>query len=351
MRWLYPFLLVTAIAGAVAWARHGGQSPIRQPALVFGDGGEHEGELHMPREVGFSPDGAHLYVLDRSQRVQVFDLQGRFLRLWKTPHCPQGNPRGLDVDPKGRLYVADTHNNQVLVYSPEGKLLRKWGRRGKAPGEFICVTDLALDSRGDVWACEYGEFNDRIQKFSPEGKPLLSVGTFGTAPGEFSRPQGIAVDKRDYVYVADAVNHRIQVFTPEGKLDRAIGGVGTAPGKLRYPYDVTLDEAGRVYTVEFGNNRVSVFTPEGEFITAFGAAGRAPGQFSHPWGVNVAPNGEIYVADTMNYRIQRFPALFRGQGRGARGQRTRGDALEVANRVARIRSKSYGPYGSAHPDP
>jgi len=323
VRWIYPILLVTAVAGAVAWARHGDRSVIRKPTLVFGDPGEHDGQLHMPREVGFAPGGAQVYILDRSQRVQVFDRSGAFQRLWLTPFCPQGNPRGLDVDAEGRVYVADTHNSELVIYGPDGKLLRKWGRRGKAPGEFICVTDVAVDSRGNIWSCEYGEYNDRLQKFDPQGKPLLSVGKSGTEPGQFSRPQGIVVDERDYVYVADAVNHRIQVLTPEGKVDRVISGVGTAEGKLRYPYDVALDSQGRVYTAEFGNNRVSVFTREGRFVTSFGGAGRGPGQFSHPWGVNVAPDGEIYVADTMNYRIQRFPALAAGPGAGGRGSGNR----------------------------
>ncbi|MGV3724250.1 MAG: hypothetical protein ACO1SX_25425 [Actinomycetota bacterium] len=316
MRWIIPILVASAVAGAMAWARHDGHTSVLKPTLVFGDPGEHDGQFHMPREVGFAPGGAQIYVLDRSQRVQVLDRDGKFIRLWETPFCVQGNPRGLDVDPEGRVYVADTHNSQLVVYAPEGKLLRKWGKRGKRPGEFICVTDVAVNSHGDVWACEYGEYNDRVQKFSPEGKPLLAIGKSGTEPGQFSRPQGIAVDERDYVYVADAVNHRIQVLTPEGKVSHVIGGVGTAEGKLRYPYDVALDRQGRVYTAEFGNNRVSVFTREGRFITAFGAAGREPGQFNHPWGVKVAPDGEIYVADTMNYRVQRFPPLARVQGSG-----------------------------------
>ena len=312
MRWLYSLLIFSAVLGAVAWARHGAHAPLREPALVFGRAGEHDGELHMPREVGFSPDGRQMYLLDRSQRLQVFSPEGEFLRLWATPYCKLGNPRGLAVDPAGRIYVADTHNSEVLVYSPEGALLRKWGRRGKKSGEFICVTDVAVDSHGSVWTCEYGEYNDRIQKFDPAGKPLWSYGTFGTGRAQFSRPQGIAIDKRDYVYIADAVNHRIQVLTPEGDLDHTLGEVGTEPGKLRYPYDVALDDQDRLYIAEYGNNRVSVFSPEGRFITCFGSAGRAPGQFNHPWGVSLDHHGAIYVADTMNYRIQKFPALDRG---------------------------------------
>src|SRR5688572_10507355 len=96
--------------------------PASTPLLQFGDAGDHDGQFRMPREVGFSPDGSRLYVLDRSHRVQVFTPEGRWIHGWPTPVGTRGNPRGLDVDPEGRVYVADTHNSQILVYSPEGEL-------------------------------------------------------------------------------------------------------------------------------------------------------------------------------------------------------------------------------------
>ena len=163
----------------------------------------------MPREVGFSPDDRRLYILDRTHRVQVFTREGRFINGWATPPGQLGNPRGLDIGPDGNIYVADTHNSEILVYSPEGRLVRKWGRPGKGPGEFIAVTDVAQDSKGCVWTSEYGSYNDRIQKFDSTGKLLFQVGHFGSAPGQFSRPQGVAIGKGDRVFVADAVNLRI----------------------------------------------------------------------------------------------------------------------------------------------
>lgn len=302
-------LLAMAAFPLVGCGQHG--PAIRTPEVIFGSPGEHDGQFHMPREVGFSPDGKELYILDRSHRVQAFTPSGEFLRMWPTPYGPLGNPRGLDVDKAGHIYVADTHNSQILVYTPQGKLIRKWGRYGKAPGQFISVTDVSLDPDGNVWTCEYGAYNDRIQKFTPEGKHLLTVGKFGDAPGEFSRPQGIAVDPRDgRVYVADAVNHRIQVLAPDGKPERMWGEPGAAPGKLRYPYDVSFDSAGRLFVAEYGNSRVSVFTHEGKLLACFGRPGHRPGEFDHPWGVNVARTGEVYVADTMNYRVQKFSGLW-----------------------------------------
>ena len=303
------FLQLFPCAAGLALAGCGHVSSVREPTLVFGRSGEHEGEFHMPRGIGFSPDGKLMYLLDRSHRVQVFTRDGQYVKGWITPKGTNGNPRGLDVDPHGNIYVADTHNSEVIVYSPDGEMLRKWGRMGLRPGEFINVTDIALDSQGSVWTCEYGSFHDRLQKFTADGQFLFSVGTCGDRPGQFSRPQGVTVDRHDRLYVADAVNHRIQIFSPEGKLEQIWGSVGTARGKLRYPYDVAFDRHGRLYVAEFGNSRISVFTPEGRFVTSFGRTGHRPGEFDHPWGVNVAQNGEIYVADTMNYRIQRFAAL------------------------------------------
>ncbi len=292
---------------AAGCGRGGGS--LRAPVLSFGGSGYHDGEFHMPREVGFSPDGRRLYILDRSHRLQVFAPDGRFLEVWPTPAGPLGNPRGLDVDPQGEIYVADTHNSQVLVYSPAGQLLRRWGRSGKRPGEFISVTGVAVDGAGNIWTCEYGGYNDRIQKFDPTGRVLLTRGTFGTRPGEFNRPQGITVGPDGRIYVADAVNHRVQILHPDGSFAAQWGRVGSAPGELRYPYEVEFDAQGRLYVAEFGNCRISVFDRRGRFLTCFGRPGRGPGEFDHPWGVSVAPGGDIYVSDTMNYRIQKFAPL------------------------------------------
>ena len=301
-----------ALAGCAGLATAGcrrGYGPVLAPTLVFGDAGAHDGQFHQPREVGFSPDGSRLYILDRTQRVQMFTSQGEFQETWPTPPGGKGNPRGLDVDPEGRVFVADTHHSQVLVYDPGGSLVRRWGRFGKGPGEFIAVTDVAVAADGCTWTCEYGEYNDRIQKFDPEGKWILTTGSFGTAPGQFSRPQGLAFGPDRSLYVADAVNHRVQVLDDTGRVVALIGQVGARPGELKYPYSVAFDGQGRLYVVEYGNERVSVFRPGGRFLTTFGRPGRAPGELDRPWGVSVARNGDIYVADTMNYRIQRFPPL------------------------------------------
>jgi DNA-binding beta-propeller fold protein YncE len=280
-----------------------------EPVLVFGEPGHGEGQFHMPRSVDFMPDGSVL-VMDRSDRIQRFTPEGLFLGMWHTLSVKHGNPRGLDVAADGEVYVADTHNSQVLVYSPEGRIVRRWGSYGMKPGQFIWVTDVAVDPRGFVYTCEYGEGRaDRLQKFDTHGRFMLQWAHFGSRPGEVQRPQGLALDREGRLFVADAVNHRVQEFAPDGRLLAVIGGLGSAPGQLRYPYDVAIDGAGRLYVCEFGNHRISVFGPDRRLIAMWGRPGRAPGEFNHPWGIGVDARGFIYVADTYNYRVQKFAPL------------------------------------------
>jgi DNA-binding beta-propeller fold protein YncE len=301
---LSAFLPLILIAGC---APH--TSRVIEPVLIFGEPGRGDGQFNIPRSVDFMQDGSVL-VMDRSDRIQRFTPDGQYLSTWHTLSVAHGNPRGLSIAPNGEVYVADTHNSQVLVYSTQGKIVRRWGSYGMRPGQFIWVTDVAVDPHGPVYTCEYGEGRaDRVQKFDSRGRFVLQLAHFGSRPGEVQRPEGLALDHRGNLFVADGVNHRVQEFAPDGRLLAVIGGLGSASGQLRYPYDVALDSADRLYVCEFGNHRISVFGPDHRLITTWGRPGRGPGEFNHPWGVGVDASGFIYVADTYNYRVQKFAPL------------------------------------------
>ncbi|HVC92745.1 MAG TPA: NHL repeat-containing protein [Pirellulales bacterium] len=272
---------------------------------VVGRRGISNGRFELPRPMAIDADD-RLYVCDKTARIQVFDADGEFVRMWRTPIHTNGRPTGLSIDRKGRLLVADTHYFQVLIYSVEGELLQKLGGvAGHRPGEFGLVTDVVDDSQGNLYISEYGEY-DRIQKLSPEGEFLLEWGGHGSAPGQFRRPQSMAIDRDDHIWVADAVNHRIQVFDQQGTLLDVWGEHGSEPGKLSYPYDLALDGEGQVYVSEHGNHRVQKFTLTGQSLGCWGHEGRQPGELFQPWGLVRDSRGRIYVADYRNHRVQRI---------------------------------------------
>ncbi len=281
-----------------------GSAEWQKPEAVWGRRGVGDGRFQRPRAIAVDLDD-RIFVVDKTARIQVFDTDGNFIRGWRTPARETGKPTGLAIGCDGNLLVADTHYYRILIYSPEGELLRTiGGTYGHGPGEFGQVSDVVQDSKGNYYVAEKGEY-DRIQKFSPGGKFLLQWGGHGVEPGQFSLPQSLAVDEDDHVWVADACNHRIQVFDELGTLLTIWGTEGSGPGELHYPYDLVLAD-GTVYVCEYGNHRIQQFTREGHHQRCWGANGREQGQLDGPWGLVRDSRGKIHVLDTNNHRVQRI---------------------------------------------
>lgn len=289
-------LPVAGCAGEVGWP----------PERVWGVHGTRPGWLHKPRVAAFDQED-RLYIADLTDRIQVFDRDGHYLRGWRTPALNVDGPSGLTIDRWGRVLVADTHFYRVLVYDQAGKLLFQIGDgvQGTTPGRFGYPCDVVTDRAGNFYVAEYGE-NDRIQVFSPEGKWLRQWGGHGTAPGEFLRPRALAIDEQDRLYVADSCNHRIQVFDTTGKLLDLWGRRGSAAGEMSFPYDLSLGPDGLLYVCEYGNQRVQKFDRSGHSLGLWGGPGRGPGQLNNPFALAVDSRGAVSVIDSNNHRVQRF---------------------------------------------
>ncbi|MBI3852198.1 MAG: ABC transporter permease subunit [Verrucomicrobia bacterium] len=119
-------------------------------------------------------------------------------------------PEGLGIGPDDRIYLADSCNHRIQIFSPDGKWLRSYGRAGSGKGELSYPYDVRVDAAGNQFVCEFG--NSRIQVFDAHDRPVEILGRPGSAPGEFSNPWAIALDSRGNLYVADAGNHRVQKF-------------------------------------------------------------------------------------------------------------------------------------------
>src|SRR5262245_15663416 len=87
-----------------------------EPELVWGQVGIVDGRFQKPRAITIDADD-HLYIVDMTARIQVFDRDGKFLRMWQTPTHVNGRPTGLSISRDGLLVVADTHYFRLLFYT------------------------------------------------------------------------------------------------------------------------------------------------------------------------------------------------------------------------------------------
>lgn len=181
--------------------------------------GTNDGQLSVPRAIGIdSHNEAFVTEYLERERVQKFSLDDtaapagpKWLLSFGKPGTGPGEfnrPEGLCVDSHDQIYVADSCNHRIQIFSADGKLLRMYGKPGKGKGELSYPYDICVDSAGRQYVCEFG--NSRIQVFDAHDQPIEILGERGGDPGQFSNPWGVALDSAGNLYVADSQNHRVQ---------------------------------------------------------------------------------------------------------------------------------------------
>jgi len=181
----------------------------------WGAAGTNSGQFMLPRDAVVNRHG-EIYVCEyaESERVQRFSPQGgEFMGGFGRPGEGAGEfnrAEGLGVDARDQIYVADSCNHRIQIFSREGRFVRAYGRAGKSRGELSYPYDVAVDSEGHQFVCEFG--NSRVQIFDAQDRPREILGEAGAAPGQFANPWGIALDSHGNLYVADSQNHRVQKF-------------------------------------------------------------------------------------------------------------------------------------------
>jgi DNA-binding beta-propeller fold protein YncE len=198
--------------------------------------------------------GATFYVADSGlARVIAFDVKGH-VQFEITNELARPAGLAICVD---RLAVADSERQQVAIFGLDGRLISKFGARGRGPGEFNYPTHLAVDASQRMYVTD--SLNSRVQVFTPDGQFIREFGSAGDGPGHFGRPKGVAVDANGHVYVVDAVFNNVQIFNEQGRL-----------------------------------------------LLDFGTGGSDAGQFWLPNGLAISPENEIFVSDAYNHRVQEF---------------------------------------------
>lgn len=252
----------------------------------------------------------NVYVFNRGTcPMIVFDPDGNVLRTWGDGVFT--SPHGVTIGPDDSVYCVDNGDHTVRKYTPEGKLLFTLGAEGRPSpamsGDPLSgPTHLAVDWRnGDLYVAD-GYSNARVHKYSPDGRLQFSFGESGTGPGQFNIVHNLAMDREGWLYVADRENRRIQIFDSKGNYETQWVNLSRAAC-----VNVSLRGDGLVYVGEYhggistnwmGKNlgpRVTILDAGGNVLAKLSdqTYGDEPGRFYSPHGIAVDSKGDIYVAE------------------------------------------------------
>jgi sugar lactone lactonase YvrE len=214
---------------------------------LLSEWGPRLGNTTLAEPAGVAVQGDSFYVVDRgTPRIFRMDSMGRVLSTVDVqPFGPYGL-NGLSVDSTGQMYVADTGRNRILVFGPDGAMLRSIGHQGADLGGFTQPMMLAFAPDGGFFVADWE--NSRVERWDTTGQATDAWSTG-------FHPFGVDVDQLGRVYVPNTEQGRIEVYSAQGALLGDLGGPGS-PAIDIVPRQVAVARSGRPTLYALGNDGI-----------------------------------------------------------------------------------------------
>lgn len=213
------------------------------------------------------------------------------------------------------------------VVSEEAEKLNAWPQ------------SVAWGETGGLWVLDSQLF--RVSRFNLNGSLVKAFGAKGGADGQFGLPVAIAV-KDGKIYVADSTKRGIHILNEDGSFAGAISGDPATAAKIDLPSSVCFRK-NEIWVADRAQARILCFNDQGAFLGSFASTAAAPivapvsiradadslfflesnglvkkfspmGSFdatfqsgcSESTGFDVDPWGGIWVCDPVKFMVHRF---------------------------------------------
>ena len=269
----------------------------KQPVLAVGKQGEANDELNCPSGLALDEPNQLIYIADRyNSRIQVVSLTGKFLKRFGQRILKQ--PLGIAVT-EDNVFVTDIFLSALFQFSKKDyQLVRRTGTKGKGEGQLDNPSGLCTDTNGDVYVADSGDH--RVSVFSKELSFLKHLGT-----QQLVCPLDVKVTPNSVV-VLDFSPNCIHFFSRSGDLIRSCVTHGE-DGMMSNPWFFCLDPAGNILITDCYRSSIKILSPSGQLIHKIGKEGHGRGGLYKPYGICLSETGTIFVVSAnCNFGLQSF---------------------------------------------
>ncbi len=208
-----------------------------------------------------------------------------------------GSGGTIDVDPEGRIWVADSAHDRFAIFDAAGHFIEYWGSVGTGDERFhLRLTNgnpygaVAFAPDGTFYVLDAG--NHRVQQFDRERHFVRSWNVFRAGGTLFQQPSGIAVDASGTVYVLRDGGDVVERYDSEGvvvgSFSLGLSGVNSTTG-------MAVDAQGNVYVAIccLVADEIRKYDPTGVQVATFG---HHDGRTADQWmALRVATDGRLFA--------------------------------------------------------
>ena len=269
----------------------------KKPVLAVGKKGKANNELYLPRGLALDEPNQLIFIADYlNSRFQVVSFAGKFLKRFGQGILKE--PWGIAVT-EDNVFVTDSDLHALLQFSKKDyKLVRRIGTEGGGEGQLTYPRGLCTDYNGDVYLAESN--NNRISVFSKDLNFLKHIFT-----QQLRYPLDVKITPNSVV-VLDWSPNCILFFSRSGALLRSCVTQGEG-GMVYSPHFFCLDPAGNILITDYYHNNVKILSPSGQLMHTIGKEGHGRGELYRPDGICLSRTGTIFVVSiNNNFGLQSF---------------------------------------------
>jgi sugar lactone lactonase YvrE len=177
----------------------------------------------------------------------------------------------------------------------------------------IACRGLAMDDKGYLYIADYKKHVVKRYQIGDQNGTVVAGGNGkGVGLNQLNEPRYLFVDRQQAVYVSDSSNHRVMKWNKDAKEGIIVAGgrgKGNASTQLSFPYGLFVDALDTIYVADSSNNRVMRWRKGGKrgtIVVGGNDKGIEANQLNCPRGLSFDRHGNLYVVDYWNHRVQRF---------------------------------------------